>query len=69
MDALFAHSRFDDLDLDARSQWVDKVKTTSVRTLSATKQALCIKLSTMVGHLLRDPELELEWDFAIVNMA
>ena len=24
MDALYAHSRFDDLDLDARSQWVGK---------------------------------------------
>ena len=24
MDALYAHARFDDLDLDARSRWVGK---------------------------------------------
>ena len=27
MDALYAHAHFDDLDLDARLQWVGKAKT------------------------------------------
>ena len=30
MDAIYAHARFDDLDLDARSQWVGKGKQISV---------------------------------------
>ena len=33
MDALYAHARFDDLDLDARSQWVGNCKTSALHTL------------------------------------
>ena len=42
MDALYAHARFD--DLDAKSQWVGNGK------ISATKQAIRIKLATTLGH-------------------
>ena len=47
MDALYAHARVDDLDLDAISQWVSKGKKIA---FSATKQATSIKLATKVGH-------------------
>ena len=43
--------RFDDLDLDARSQWVGKGKTKSaLNAILAPKQAISIKLTTMVGR-------------------
>ena len=45
MDALSALTRCDDLDLDARSQWVGKGKKSA-----ATKQAISIKLAIIVGH-------------------
>ena len=45
MDALYANAHFDDLDLDARSQWVDKGKKIGV----ATMQAISTKLNTTVG--------------------
>ena len=45
MDVLYAHARFDDLDLDARSQWVGNGKNQR-RMLSATKQAISITLAT-----------------------
>ena len=38
---------------------------TNDKTLSATEQAISIKLATKVGHFLRDLDL----DFANVNMA
>ena len=49
MDTLYAHARFDDLDLDARLLWVGKGKTYQRCMLSATKQAISIKLATTVG--------------------
>ena len=33
MDAIYAHARFDDLDFNARSQWVGKGKTAALRAL------------------------------------
>ena len=65
MDALSANTRFDNLDRDARSQWVDKGKQNQRCMRSATKQAISIKLATTVGQLLRDTDI----DFANVNMA
>ena len=66
MDALCAHARFqDDLDLDARSQWVGKGNKNQRCMLSATEQAISITLATAVGHILRDRDLE----FANVYMA
>ena len=62
MDAIHAHGRFDDLDLDARSQWVGKDQNQRCM-LSETKQAINIKLATTVGHSLHD------LDFANVYMA
>ena len=52
MDAIYAHPRCDDLDLDARSQWVGKGQQKSTLCmLSATKQKISIiKLVTTVGH-------------------
>ena len=40
MDAIYAHARFDDLDPDARSQWVGKGKKHS-SMLSVTKRQTC----------------------------
>ena len=46
----YAHARFDDLDLDAKSQWVGK-GTKKQRLISlTTKLAISIKLATNVGH-------------------
>ena len=44
MDAIYAHARFDDLelDIDARSHWVGKGKNNQCWMLSATKQAVSI---------------------------
>ena len=51
MDAIHGHACFDDLDLDARSQWVGKcVKTSVVCSRQQIKQAINIKLATTVGH-------------------
>ena len=33
MDARYAHARFDDLDLDARSEWVGKGKKSALHAL------------------------------------
>ena len=49
MDAIYYHARFDDLDLDAKSQWVGKGHKKKLWMLSATKQAICIKRATTVG--------------------
>ena len=46
MDAIYAHAHFDDLYLAARSQWVCKVKTSQRCMMSATKQAINVKLAT-----------------------
>ena len=62
MDALYVHARFDDLDLDARSQCIHKGKTISG---ACSRQAISIKLATAVGHFLRD----LDIDLANVHMA
>ena len=51
MNAIYSHPRFDDLDLDARSQWVGKGKHQRCM-LSATEQAIIINLATTVGHFL-----------------
>ena len=45
------HDRFDDLDLDAKSQRVGKGKTNQRCMLSATKQAINMKLAIKVGHV------------------
>ena len=45
MYARYAHADFDDLDLDARSQWVSRGKQSQQLMLSATKQAVGIKLA------------------------
>ena len=50
MDALYAHARFDDLDLAAMSPWVGKIKNNQRCMLSATMQAISIKLARTVGH-------------------
>ena len=60
MDAVYAHARFDDLDLDARSQ-----SGSAKAKNSATKQAISIKHGTTVGHIFCDLDL----DFANVYMA
>ena len=65
MDAISANARFDDLDLDARSQWVGKGEKSALHALGNYKQAISIKLATTVGHFF--PDLDL--DFANVNMA
>ena len=54
MGALYAQARFDDLDLDARAQWVGK-GTNQRCMLSVTKQAISIKLATTVGHFFMRP--------------
>ena len=47
MDALYAHDHRDDLDLDARSQWVvGNGKQINVACSRQTKQAKSIKLAT-----------------------
>ena len=53
MDAINSHARFDDFDIDARSQWVGKAKNQRC-LLSASNKALSIKLATTVDHCLRD---------------
>ena len=53
---VYAHARFDDLDLDARSHWVDEGKNQCCM-LSAAKQAVSILLATMIGHFLCDLDL------------
>ena len=50
IDAIYAHARFDDLDIDARSQWVGKGK-------QLTLNALC-KLATTVVRFLRDLDFQ-----------
>ena len=53
------NTRFNDLDLDVRSQCVGKGKHRP-RMLSATKRAISIKLATTVGHFVRDLDLDIE---------
>ena len=65
MYALYAHVRFDDLDLDARSQWVGKGKKSALHAFGNYKQAIDINVATTVGYVL----LDLELDFANVYMA
>ena len=49
MHGIYAHARAHDLDLDARSQWVDNAqKQRSI--ISTTEQAISVKLATTVGH-------------------
>ena len=51
MQVIFVHSRFDDLDLDARSQWNGKRKKLSVELFPK----LSARLATTVGpFFLRD---------------
>ena len=52
MDAIYTRARFDDLDLNARSQWVGKGKNQQrMLSLSATKQAISMKRARTVAHL------------------
>ena len=64
MDAIYAHARFDDHDLDAIHSGLAKAKYQRC-TLSETKQAISNKLAATVGHFLRDLDL----GFANVYMA
>ena len=57
----YIHARFENFDLDTRSEWVGKAKYQRWM-LSAVKQATSIKLATR-GHFLRD------LDFAKFHMA
>ena len=66
MNALYDYVRFDDLDLDSRSQCVGKGKNNQGCMLSAMKQAISIKLTTMVGHFFKR---DFDRDFANVYMA
>ena len=51
--------RFDDLDLDARSQQVRKGKKISFElSRQLSKQAISIKIATTVGHFLSDLEFK-----------
>ena len=56
MDVLYARARVDDLDIDARPQWVGKGKNKSAlhALLSANKQALNL-LQLTVGHVFPWP--------------
>ena len=54
MNALCARARF---DINARSQWVTNANNQRCM-LSATKQAISIKLAATVGHFLHDPDLD-----------
>ena len=49
MHGVNVHARVNDLDLDARSQWVGKGNTISVELSRQLKQATSIKLATTVG--------------------
>ena len=51
----YAHARFDDHDLDARSQWVGRGKTNQRGMLSTTKKSIRTKLATTVGHFCTRP--------------
>ena len=53
MDIKGPHGPFDDLDLDARSWWVDKGEN-SLLIVSTTKQATSFQLATTVDYFLRD---------------
>ena len=64
MAAIYDHARFNDLDLDARSQWVGKGKESALHAAISNYKA-SIKLATTVDHFLRDLVL----DFANVYMA
>ena len=57
MHGIYAH--FDDLDLDARSQWVGKCKQSALNYLP-TKQAITISitLATTVGHFVLNLHFE-----------
>ena len=60
MHVIYVHARFDDLDLDARSQWVGKGEQIQRRIISTTKEAIRIKLVTTVGHFVLDMTLDLK---------
>ena len=62
---IYVHARFGDLDLDTRSQWVGKGKTSALHDLGnkASNNYISIKLATTVGHVLYD------LDFANAYMA
>ena len=52
VDLCMAYAHFDDLDLEARSQWVSK-STPKKLIISTTKQAISIKLTTTVASVGR----------------
>ena len=55
---IYADARLDDLDIDARSQWVGKGKKSAFGVISTTKQTISIKLAATVGHVLRSLDFE-----------
>ena len=55
MDALYAHARFEDLDLDAKKA---KAKQNSALHALGNKQATRSKLATTGNHFLRDLDLD-----------
>ena len=62
MHGMYVHARVDDLDRDARSQWIGEGNKSALN-YSTTEQAITMKLASTVGHVLRD------LDFANVYMA
>ena len=54
MHGIYAHARFDDLALNARSQWVGKGIKSELNYIPTSKQALSINPFTTVGHFVCD---------------
>ena len=67
MHGMYAHARVDALDLDIRSQWVGKGKTTERWIISTTKHEISIKLATTVGHFLRALDFENVYKYGLTN--
>ena len=59
MYGLYAHSRADDLDLDARSPWLGGGKHSALNYLD-NKQTISITLATTVAHMLHDYDYDFE---------
>ena len=60
MDAIYALARFDDLDLEARSQCVRRATKSALHALGNYKQAIGIKLAKTVGHFFATLTLTLQ---------
>ena len=65
MDVIYAHTRFDDLDLDWCMVAVGRQRQKSVLNASATKHAISIEHSTTAGHFFKRVH---DLDFASIYM-